>query len=80
MARLNAERQERLEPQRINKAINKIKSLGLEIVSTGHDKIEFMYKGSKIQFFPYSGWHTGKTITDGRGAENLYKQLKETNK
>ncbi len=40
------------------------------------DRIEFDFNGSKIKFYPYSGWATGKTIKDGRGLENLLKQLK----
>jgi len=31
--------------------------------------------GSTINFFPYSGWHSGKSIEDGRGFKNLLKQL-----
>lgn len=39
--------------------------------------IEFEYKGHSIKYFPYSGWATGKTIKDGRGLNNLIKQLKQ---
>lgn len=38
--------------------------------------IEFEYKGHIVKYFPYSGWATGKTIKDGRGLDNLLKQLK----
>ena len=38
--------------------------------------IEFEYKGHIVKYFPYSGWATGKTITDGRGLMNLSNQLK----
>lgn len=75
MARLDKDRQLRLEPARINDAVTKITNLGLEITFRDKTKIIFTYKGNPITFFPYSGWHTGKGITDGRGAENLYKQL-----
>ena len=36
-----------------------------------------MFDNEKVKFFPYSGWHTGKSIKDGRGIENLLKQLKK---
>jgi hypothetical protein len=35
----------------------------------------FQYKGATIRFYPFTGWHTGKTIKDGRGLNNLLKQL-----
>jgi hypothetical protein len=38
--------------------------------------ITFTWKGHPVKLYPYSGWHTGKTIKDGRGIENLLKQLK----
>ena len=37
--------------------------------------LEFKYKGNTIKFYPYSGWHSGKGIKDGRGFQNLIKQL-----
>lgn len=36
----------------------------------------FQYKGETVRFYPYTGWHTGKTIKDGRGLKNLLKQIK----
>lgn len=75
--RLDKDRQQKLEPQRINHSVTKITELGLEIVQRDSTKIVFMFKGSKIQFFCYSGWHSGKKITDGRGLDNLLKQLKD---
>jgi len=76
MARLDIERQQKLEPVRINKAIAEIKALGLEIVYQDSTQIRFNFKGNLITFYPYSGWHTGKGINDGRGLNNLLKQLK----
>jgi hypothetical protein len=35
-----------------------------------------MYKENEITYFPYSGWASGKGITDGRGLANLIKQIK----
>jgi hypothetical protein len=76
MARLNIERQIELEPVRIEYAIEQLKKLGIETTYKDNTKIKFNYKGSEIVLFPYSGWHSGKTITDGRGIEKLLKQLK----
>jgi len=80
MSRLNTERQTELEPKRIDYAKKCIKDLGLEITKDisieNKTFFEFMYNGSPVRFFPYSGWHTGKTIKDGRGLQNLLNQLK----
>lgn len=75
--RLNQERQEKLEPKRIQYAINRINELGIIVTEKDERSIKFYYKGALITFFPYSGWASGKTITDGRGIENLIKQLKK---
>lgn len=76
MTRLNKERQQRLEPERMQKAFTEIKKLNLTVVKETETSIEFMFKESKVTFFPYSGWHTGKTIVDGRGWIKLYNQIK----
>lgn len=75
MSRLDQERVNDLQPKRINYAVEKITKLGFEIIQKDSTKIVFEFKGEKVTFFPYSGWHTGKTIKDGRGIENLIKQL-----
>ena len=76
MPRLDKEREERLTPERFNKAIDGLKELGINPSSVTDKRIDFTYKNENIQFFPYTGWHTGKTIKDGRGLKNLLKQLK----
>lgn len=73
--RLNTERQNKLEPIRMQIAINEIQILGLKITNCTDKMIEFEYKKHIIKYFPYSGWATGKTIKDGRGLKNLIKQL-----
>ena len=75
MSRLDKERQEELEPQRIEYAVTAFKNIGLNPVVVGK-RIEFEFKGKPVFFYPYSGWHTGKTIQDGRGIQKLLKQLK----
>lgn len=57
-------------------ALNMLKEIGLEPKQLGETTIEFIFKGHSIRLFPYSGWHTGKSIKDGRGIEKLLKQLK----
>lgn len=72
--RLDQERQQELEPERIQHAVKKIAALGYE-VKADSTKCWFTFKGHQIIFFPYSGWASGKTIKDGRGLQNLLKQL-----
>lgn len=54
-----------------------ITNLGLKITSITQKMIEFEFKGHTVRFYPYSGWATGKSIKDGRGLNNLIKQLKQ---
>lgn len=75
--RLNIERQNKLEPQRVKHAIDCITQLGYNVTGTVTDKvINFEYKGHTVKFFPYSGWHTGKSINDGRGLKRLLDQIR----
>ncbi|MDD5649072.1 MAG: hypothetical protein PHF86_01455 [Candidatus Nanoarchaeia archaeon] len=76
MKRLDIERQKNLEPKRLSFAKKEIEKLGYVVKQMGNTKLQFEYKGSPIYFFPYSGWHSGKTIIDGRGLDNLLKQIK----
>lgn len=76
MARLNIDRQRRLEPIRIEHAVKRIQELGFEVIQRDNIKIQFIHMGHVVTFFPYSGWATGKSIKDGRGLERLLKQLR----
>ncbi len=76
--RLDQEREARLEPKRIEGCKQKLEELGF-VVTQHHTQLEFMFEGSKVMFWPYSGWHTGKTIKDGRGFENLLRQIGNEN-
>lgn len=73
--RLDKDREVKLEPLRMQTALEALAKLGFK---PKHDdkKIEFDYNGNLVTFFPYSGWHTGKGIKDGRGLQNLLMQLK----
>ena len=75
MARLNIERQNELEPGRIEYCKNEIQKLGYEIIYETNVYIQFMFKGHKITLYPYSGWHTGKSIKDGRGIQKLIEKI-----
>ena len=75
MARQDKERQERLEPKRIDRAVSELSKLGFSITQI-NKRVEFTYKGELVKYFPYSGWHTGKSIKDGRGFQKLLSQLR----
>jgi hypothetical protein len=57
-------------------AIEKLAELNVSATRISDTEVEFEWKGNMIKFWPYSGWHTGKGIKDGRGLQNLLKQLK----
>jgi len=78
--RLNKERQDRLEPKRVEYAYNEIMKAGYNPVMVSYNnqpvrEIQFKFKGNIITYFPYSGWATGKGIKDGRGLQNLLQQI-----
>ncbi len=77
MSRLNTERQKDLEPKRLAYAKIKIEELGFTVEEIGRGLV-FMFNGNRITFWAYSGWHTEKGIKDGRGLDNLLKQLKRS--
>ena len=74
--RLNIERQLIIEPMRIEFAKKQIEKLGFIVIKIGNTKLQFEFNGHLVSFFPYSGWHSGKTINDGRGLNKLLKQIK----
>ncbi len=75
MARLDIERQNKLEPKRVSFAKEQIENMGfdVEVLKT---EIRFLYNGNTIKFFPYSGWASGKGIKPCRGLKNLLNQIK----
>lgn len=74
-SRLDQEREEKLQPIRTKSCKTKLEKLGYAVSQSGNTRLEFIFEGSKIMFWPYSGWHSGKTIKDGRGFKNLLKQV-----
>lgn len=75
MGRLDTERQKRLEPVRMARAVEQLKQRGYEIIQQDERQLQFLHRGKTVTFYPYSGWATGSTITDGRGLNKLLKQL-----
>lgn len=75
--RLDQEREKALQPERMEYAIQEIEKLGYTITQKDNTKIRFGYMDEYVTFYPYSGWHTGKSIKDGRGLQNLLNQLKK---
>jgi hypothetical protein len=78
--RLDTDRQKELEPKRMQYARNQITALGYEITEENATALKFVFKGATVTLFPYSGWHTGKTIQDGRGIGKLLKQIRPNGK
>ena len=53
--RLDIDRQQELEPQRMEDARNQITALGYEITEENVTTLKFTFKGSTVTLFPYSG-------------------------
>jgi len=77
--RLDQDREKKLQPKRMGYARERIEALGYDIFFSDATVLAFVHNGQVVKFFPYSGWHTGKSIKDGRGLEKLLKQLKNNN-
>lgn len=73
--RLDGQKQARLEPERLKEALEKLEEMGFATKTIGNNEIHFDFKGSRIIYFPYTQWASGKTINDGRGLNALLKQL-----
>lgn len=70
------EKRAKLNPIKMEHAKKKLQQLGLSITVIEPSTLSFVWKDATVLFYPYTGWHSGKTIKDGRGIENLLKQLK----
>lgn len=73
--RLDQEREAELQPKRIEFAISELKKKGIVTFISDKTTVKFNYKGETVTLFPYSGWHTGKSVKDGRGLQNLLNQI-----
>lgn len=74
--RLNQAREKRLQPRRLTFAKNQLTKLGFTIQFIDETQIHFLFNEHLVMYYPYSGWHTGKTIKDGRGWIKLLNQIK----
>lgn len=74
--RLDKETEAELQPKRMSVAKLALQNLGYKIIFEDETQLHFMYGNFLVRFYPYSGWHTGKSIRDGRGLENLLRQIR----
>lgn len=74
MSRLNKPREEELQPKRIAECKAKLEQMGFAVTES-RTCLTFKFRGHNVQFYPYSGWHSGRTIRDGRGFSHLLRQL-----
>ena len=65
----------KLELQKMEDALWKLDQWNPYQYSDSEIHIEF--KGETVKYFPLKEWFTGKTVKDGRGIQNLIKQLKQ---
>lgn len=73
--RLNQEREQKLQPKRMEYAIAELEKLGKTIIEKDSVKIKFRHNDVVITLFPYSGWWTGKKVGSGRGFKELLKKI-----
>ena len=71
----NRERQQELQPGRVDYARTRVEALGYPVTEVNATTLQFTFRGSPVTLYPYFGWFTGRTITDGRGIKNLLKQI-----
>lgn len=76
MARLDIERQNTLQPERMQYAKQQIEKFGYNILVETETELIFEFNKSKVHFFPYSGWASGASIQDGRGLKKLLSQIR----
>ena len=65
----------KIQKKKLEYAKYRLEENGIDIVAQSEYQIQFFFQGHKVYFFPRSGWHSGSTIIDGRGLNNLLKQL-----
>lgn len=73
--RLDQEREERLQPQRMESCQEELERLGYTVTSDNYSTLKFEYNGNTITLWPYSGWFSGKGVQQGRGFVKLLRQI-----
>lgn len=64
-----------LLPERMAHAKKKIGGLGYAYQCPDDLSLTFRYRCETVTFYPFTGWFTGKSVQDGRGLQNLLKQI-----
>lgn len=67
---------QKIQKERLEHAKYKLEEIGIDVIFECESRIEFYYDGELIQYYPFKQWATGKSIEDGRGLNNLLKQIK----
>jgi hypothetical protein len=75
LANAAIEKRRRLQPSRIKGTQEELESWGYVVTRVNDTLLTFVHEGHLVRFWPYTGWHSGKSIKMGRGFENLIKQL-----
>jgi len=80
--RLNQNRQDELEPYRIETTKFALQELGaknLRMIDYGAG-FRFNFLDLEVRFWPYSGWWSGSKIGSGRGFRKLLQILEKLSK
>jgi hypothetical protein len=75
LAEAALERRRRLQPSRMKGTQKELESWGYVVTRVNDTLLTFVHEGHPVMFWPYTGWHSGKSIKMGRGFENLITQL-----
>lgn len=65
----------RIQKEKLFEAQEKLLGIGIDLTYESDSEVRFIHKGSVVSYFTYSGWFSGKSVKDGRGLNNLIKQL-----
>lgn len=71
-------RRKEVTPVRMKIALDKFKSLGITASQIDDSKILISHNGIYADFFPFTGWWSGKGIGSGRGLRNLTRKFTQT--
>ena len=65
------------QQDRMNYSKQQLEQRGYIVTEVDRTLLEFTHKGNTIKFYPYTGWHSGKGIKQGRGFWNLIHKLEK---
>lgn len=65
-----------MTPKTPNEVENAILDMGYDVLTVEKGSVSFLYKGNTIIYYLKKQWASGKGINDGRGWDNLVKQIK----